>query len=479
MKSRALHGASFIALALVSLSAASPAGADVLAKKEVDRLVQPLIEGEWCAGLVVGLIDPDGRQVYGYGRGAGDGSQPPNGDTIYEIGSVTKALTGLLLAEMAGRGEVTLDDPVQKYLPAGVKAPQLGEEPITLAHLASHASGLPRMPDNFAPGDPANPYADYTAEQMYAFLAGCKPARQPGEGVEYSNLGMGLLGHVLARHAGKSYAELLSERVLIPLGMTDTRITLDDALRARLAPGHDADGNVVTNWDLPTFAGAGALRSTTNDMLTFVAANLGLTETPLQEAIATSHLKRATADGNNDVALGWHVNRKSKLIWHNGQTGGYHSFCGFSTDRKFGIVICANTATGLIDPLANAILKRMAGQAVEPLALRKPVKVPDDVLERVVGRYPLAPTFALTITREAGQLYCQATGQPRFRIYPESETKFFLKVVDAQLTFELDGDGKASSVTLHQNGRDLPGRRADGGDADSGADAGDDPAATR
>ena len=461
------------AVAVLVLANPAPAGAEPLAKDEVDRLVRPLVEGGWCAGLVVGLIDADGRKVYGYGTGAGDGSAAPDGKTVYEIGSVTKAFTGLLLAEMAGRGEVKLDDPVQQYLPAGVTVPQIGKRPITLAHLASHSSGLPRMPDNLAPADRANPYADYTPEQMYAFLKRCKPARGPGEGVEYSNLGAGLLGHALSLRAGKSYEELLTERVLKPLGMADTRIALDDARRARLAPGHDADGNPAGPWDLPTLAGAGALRSTADDMLAFVAANLGVAPVPreLAEAIAASHEKRAAAaTGESGVALGWHVARKSRLVWHNGQTGGYHAFCGFSPDRKLGVVICANTATGLVDELADALLKRIAGQPAEPLALRQPVKVAAESLERLVGKYALAPTFALAITREDDQLFCQATNQPRFRIYPESEAKFFLKEVDAQLTFTLGGEGKASSVVLHQNGRDMPGRRVDDGAA--GEDAG-------
>ena len=455
------------ALALLAFTLAPHAAGAALPKDEVDKLVQPAVDGEWCRGVVVGLIDEKGRRVYGYGRavGEGAGSGPPDGQTFYEIGSVTKAFTGVLLAEMAERGEVKLDDPLQKYLPDGVKAPQVDGEPITLAHLASHTSGLPRMPDNFAPKDAANPYADYTPEQMYEFLGRCGPKRKPGERSEYSNLGMGLLGHVLARHAGKSYEELLAERVLAPLGMRDTQIQLDDAARARLAPGHDADGNPSPNWDLPTFAGAGALRSTTDDMLKFVAAHIGqpAAAPPLGAAIKASQAPRGgAAAGENDVALGWLVTRKPRLVWHNGQTGGYHAFCGFSPERKVGVVVLSDTATGVVDALGNALLKRLAGGRAEPVVLRKPVKLQEEVLERRVGRYLLAPTFALSVTREGDRLYCQATNQPRFRIYPESGTAFFYKVVDAQLTFKLDEDGRATAVTLHQNGRDLPGLRADG-----------------
>jgi CubicO group peptidase (beta-lactamase class C family) len=474
----------FTAVALLALAfaAASPQAlpADALSKDEVDAIVQPAIDGAWCAGLVVGLIDENGRRVYGYGRGAGVGGgaaadAPPDGDTVYEIGSVTKAFTGLLLAEMAGRGEVGLDDPLQKYLPDGVKAPQVGDDPITLAHLASHTSGLPRMPGNFAPKDANNPYADYTPEQMYAFLATCEPARKPGEKSEYSNLGMGLLGHVLALRAGKDYEALLTERVLGPLGMTDTRIALDDASRACLAGGHDADGDPAPNWDLPTFAGAGALRSTTNDMLKFIAANLGLAPAPvpLAEAIAASHAPRGPAGGESGVGLGWQVRRKPVVLWHNGQTGGYHSFCGFVPDRRVGVVVLSNTATGVVDALGNALLKRMAGVRAEPVVLRKATPVPADVLEQRVGKYVLTPFFAITVTRDGDQLHCQATNQPRFKIYPESETEFFYKVVDAQVTFKLDRNGRAFMLVLNQNGMKLPGLRVDAPAA--GPPAGDAP----
>ncbi len=177
---------------------------DVLPKSEVDRLVAPLIDGQWCQGMTVGIVrlDDSGKpqtQFHGYGRKSAADASAPNESSVFEIGSVTKAFTGILLAEMSGRGELALDDPLQKHLPGEVKLRQAGDEPVRLVHLATQHSGLARMPLNFQPADAGNPFADYTAERLYDYLNNTKPSDKPGEKYEYSNLGVGLLGHVLAR----------------------------------------------------------------------------------------------------------------------------------------------------------------------------------------------------------------------------------------------------------------------------------------
>ena len=201
-----------------------------------------------------------------------------NGDTIFEIGSATKVFTSLLLADMVQRGEVALNDPVAKFLPAGVSVPERNGRQITLVDLATHTSGLPRLPANLNPKDPNNPYADYTPEQLYQFLSSYQLPRDIGAQYEYSNLGGGLLGFALARRAGMSYEALVKSRICDPLGMKDTGITLTPEMKARFAVGHDQGLARVENWDLPTLAGAGALRSTANDLLAFVSANIGLTK---------------------------------------------------------------------------------------------------------------------------------------------------------------------------------------------------------
>jgi len=412
-------------------------------------------------GIVVGIIDPSGRRVVAYGSTA-KGGKPVDADTVFEIGSVTKVFTSLLLADMVQRGEVALTDPVSKYLPPNVKVPERGGKKITLIDLATHTSGLPRLPSNLHPKDPANPYADFSVAQLYEFLSSYELTRDPGSKYEYSNLGGGLLGHVLARRAGTDYETPVRTRILEPLAMKNTAITLSNAMKARLATGHDADLQPVANWDIPTLAGAGALRSTVNDLLSFVGANLGIGKPSLTPAMAAMlATRRPTGIPGLDIALGWHISTRNghEIVWHNGGTGGYRSWIGFDAKNRTGVVVLSNTSTTAGVDDIGAHLLDSAVPLLQPAKQRKEVKVDAAVLEKYTGRYQLAPTFIITITREGDHLYAQATAQPRFEIFAEDDRNFFYKVVDAQLTFVLDATGRATSLVLHQNGANAPGNR--------------------
>src|SRR5215469_16997978 len=218
-------------------------------------------------GIVVGVIDAKGRRVVSYGSLAKDDKRPLDGDAIFEIGSMTKVFTSLVLMDMARKGEVSVTDPVSKYLPATVKVPERNGKKITLQDLATQSSGLPRMPNNFSPKDPLNPYADYTPERLYAFLSGYELTRDIGSQFEYSNLGVGLLGHALSLRAGVGYEAMVKAHVLAPLEMNSTGVVLTPGMKARLAAGHGPGLEPVPNWDIAALAGAGALRSSANDML--------------------------------------------------------------------------------------------------------------------------------------------------------------------------------------------------------------------
>ena len=252
-----------IRIATLALTLASNAQQSLPSDSAVRTLLAPRVaafpdSGKHGTGIVVGLLDASGaRRIIAVGVDSAG---------VCEIGSITKVFTTSVLEDMVERGEVRLDDPVAKFLPRSVKVPARGERQITLLDLATQSSGLPRMPANFTPRDSLNPYADYSVAQMYAFLSGYQLTRDIGAEYEYSNLGMGLLGHALALKARTSYEELVRRRILTPLAMRATAITLTPAMRAKLAPGHDAEGRVVPNWDLPTLAGAGALRSTASAM---------------------------------------------------------------------------------------------------------------------------------------------------------------------------------------------------------------------
>lgn len=296
-----------IASALLSASPSGAQTATVPSDAEIRKILVDRIDAQkQSVGIVVGVIEPSGRRVVSYGSLAKNDTRPLNGDTLFEIGSITKVFTSLLLADAVERGEVSLTDPVGKFLPAKVKVPERGGRAITLQDLATHTSGLPRLPTNMASKDAANPYADYSFEDLYTFLSTYQLTRDIGSQYEYSNLGGGLLGHVLTLQAhATDYEALVRARVTAPLGMPSTAITLSPDMKSRLAAGHSAQLQPVANWDLPTLAGAGALRSSTNDLLTFLGANLGFVKTPLTPAMATMlTVRRPTGGPNLSVALG-------------------------------------------------------------------------------------------------------------------------------------------------------------------------------
>ncbi|HET9386479.1 MAG TPA: serine hydrolase domain-containing protein [Gemmatimonadales bacterium] len=347
--------------------------ANVFAQTPSDAAIRKILADRVYAqnlgiGIVVGVIDAHGRRVFAFGGLSRTDKSRPDGETVFEIGSITKEFTSLLLTDMARRGEVALTDPVSKYLPADVKMPERNNRKITLADLSTHSSGLPRMPSNFKPKDDANPYADYSVQQLYDFLSGYRLTRDIGTQYEYSNLGAGLLGHALSLRAAMSYEALLRARVLDPLGMSNTRITLTPEMKARLAMGHKEAPRTsdnpyglapVPNWDIPTLSGAGALRSSANDMLTFLAAYLGYVKTPLADAMADQLSIRRQSDGSDfEVGYGWRVQTKygSTIVWHGGATGGYRCYIGFDPEARVGVIVLSNVLMPLVDDIGPHLL---------------------------------------------------------------------------------------------------------------------------
>ncbi|MCH8852658.1 MAG: beta-lactamase family protein, partial [Planctomycetes bacterium] len=248
--------------AVLTVLTTVPALADERISKGLKTAIDDRVRRGRIIGIAVGVIDADGREYFAAGRVAADGSGKPDENTGFEIGSITKAFVGVLLAEMVGRGEVALDDPIDKFLPTGAKSPTRGGKSIRLLDLATHRSGLPRLPTNIKPADVRNPYADYSAEKLFAFLADHSLGRDIGAKYEYSNLGVGLLGTLLARRGDSTLEELIRSRITAKLGMTDTAMTLTPDMKRRLAKGHMGEAE-VPNWDFQALAGAGALCSTT------------------------------------------------------------------------------------------------------------------------------------------------------------------------------------------------------------------------
>ncbi|MDB5391610.1 MAG: serine hydrolase [Planctomycetaceae bacterium] len=441
---------------------ASAADVETL-RQRTDRLVQPYLDNDMIVGMTIGVLFDGKREVFGYGRMSRDDRRVPDGDTIYEIGSATKVITGILLADAVVQGQVKLDQPAGELLPANVKMPAKGDRAITLQDLSTHVSGLPRLPDNMKPGDPNNPYADYLDADLYAFLSNYQLVQVPGKQIEYSNLGQGLLGHLLSRQAKSTYEDLVRNRIAVPLKMSSTKITIDKESQSRLAPGHTGDGRPAANWDLPVLAGAGGVRSTVNDLLLFAAANLAPPKNKLGQAIEmawTVHQKPINKS-DSPLGLGWHV-VPDGTHWHNGQTGGYHSMILINRATKTGVILITNTATEEVDELATDILRMISGAKVVPRKIEKPVNVPAEALQKLVGRYELAPGAVFTVEVVDGKLMIGLTGQPALQVFARSETIWFSKLVDATITFNLDKNGKCESLVLFQNGIKQTAKRKQG-----------------
>lgn len=430
------------------------------------KLIEQRVANRWNVGIVVGLVEGDATKIVAAGKRGDDLAGAPDGRTVFEIGSLSKAFTCILLAEAIERKEVGLDQAVAELLPPTVREQFTGDKArITLRHLAQHTSGLARMPTNFRPKDSNNPYADYSAQQMFEYLGSCALNSAPGQKYEYSNLAMGLLGVLLAEKAGGDYEAMLRKRICEPLGLKDTRITFTPEMLTRLARGHTALGFETANWDIPTLAGAGAIRSTMEDLLLFAKANLDPATCPLAAALRRAQSERHRINPALEIGLGWHISGVSDLeiLWHNGETGGYHSYLGLDVKNRRAVVILTNSASSIDDIGMHLLEPRSplepARQRLRGGADRKAVTLGAKLLEGLTGEYSLSPTFSITITHEDGKLIAQATGQEKGEIFAETENRFFFKVVDAQITFERGDDGRATRLTLHQNGQNLPGNK--------------------
>ncbi|MFC5195863.1 serine hydrolase [Bizionia hallyeonensis] len=548
-----------------------------LISQAVKNHIQTRVESGVNVGVVVGVIDGETIEYYSFGTTDIKSGKPVDEHSVFEIGSISKVFTTTLLADEVLKGHMTLTDPASKYLPKSVNLPTRKGKEITLNDLATHTSALPRMPNNFNPKNALNPYVDYTPEMMYAFLNQLELTRDIGVEYEYSNLGMGLLGHILELHTGKSYETLIKERITTPCGMPNTALKLSDDMRNHLAFGY-SEGVQVSNWDFDVIAAAGGIRSTAVDMVSFLKANLEISKTPINPAMQLAHQEAfSNVDSTFNIGLGWHYENRGNVTWHNGRTGGYTAFTGFVQGTEKGVIVLTNATenmnalgfhllgspTPLVNPKPSIVMllkKEMAMNGIDSaIALYHQTKkespfaynfeeselnrlgyeylamdngdhalkilklnaeiypkssntfdslgeaylkqgdsaaaisnyikslelnpanqnaidvlnsldidlsevvpdmqVSDAVLNTYLGKYQLAPGFIITVTREGAQLLAQATGQPQFQLFPAATHKFYLKVLDAQVTFHVTNEGVVESLTLHQNGQNIPGNK--------------------
>lgn len=324
---------------------------------QIQTLLEEYVEEGKAVGIAVGLIDQGKVTYLTYGQKSIKEETSITKNTVFEIGSITKVFTTLVLADMVFKNEIQLDDPIEIYL-SGFKVPEKNGKKITIRHLATHTSGIACMPDNFHPQDMNNPYADYTIQNLYDYLSHCVLQSIPGEQFEYSNIGMGLLGHILILRTGQKYEELVQSAICNKLGMKRTSISLTPEMQSNFANGHHL-GTIVEHWDIPELAGTGALRSTIDDMTQFLAVNMGVSESSITPLARQCHQRQYTLPTPEAaVGLGWMLLRQNdtELIWHNGGTGGFRSYIGFNSKIQRGIVILSNSTFDWPDELGNRVL---------------------------------------------------------------------------------------------------------------------------
>ncbi|GAB5562568.1 MAG: serine hydrolase [Synoicihabitans sp.] len=398
-------------------------------------------------GIAVAWVDQDGVSFFSAGTTAAEDGRPITADTQFEIGSITKAFNGLLLAESVKAGKVNLKDPAEIFLLSADDPARSSSAKITLQSLATHRAGLPRLPFNIGPNPDGNPdpYADYTRADLMEAFRQHGPTAPVGMTFAYSNLGAAVLGEALAAAWGVSYEEVLQTNVLTPVGMNETSLSITGRAKpSKLAPGHSL-GAPVPNWQFQAFAPAGGLLSSPRDLSIFLQTALGLVDSPLHESIVESTQRLETADGvGGSIGQGWFLAEVDShdIAWHNGGTGGYRSFLGFSRASRKGIVVLTNRSTGVND-LGFNLLGASAPRPRIPRVGEAPT---------YVGRYPLSPAFAIDITTDRDRLFLQATGQPKLALNEKTKDRFTVVGVPAEVSFERNSSGAVDALVLHQNG---------------------------
>jgi serine-type D-Ala-D-Ala carboxypeptidase/endopeptidase len=412
-----------------------------------------------AVGMVAFVVDEKGARYAAHGSQNANQNIPISPDTLFEIGSITKTFTGLLLADMVVRGVVKLEDPVERYLPDNLPLRDSGGAQIRLIDLATHRSGLSRLPPDFSPRDTANPYADYDEKSLLTSLRDLDKSGRPLRDAkhEYSNFGFGILGYVLGRAEGTNYSTALQKRVLDPLGMSATFFVAPASAQSRFSDGHDEKLKVVPHWDFDALAGAGALRMSARDLARYAQAALGLEKSPLSAAFAlATQLHGQTANKANTIGLGWVRGKLNgrDFLNHDGSTYGFSSTLWLDTTRKIATGVITNTFASVNDIGLHALESSIP--PTDFSAKSQPsVVLTAAALTEVVGIYRLSPAMDITISARGNQLFAQATGQGEFELFAQSNTKFFAKVAPIMMEFAERKDGKAPNLLLIQSGQKM------------------------
>lgn len=438
--------------------AAEPDYTDLVAKQ-----VMPAIEAELFPGAVVGIFKDGEASYYPIGTLNFDQDQAPTKDTLYEIGSISKVITGTLFADAIRRGEVTKDTLVDDLLPEGYKVKTKEGEEIKLWHLTTHTSGWATAPVNLAPADGEKPFTGYTQEMMFEAINMMPPKRAPGTELEYSNFAVGLLGTLISNNAESTnlgdYEALVKERILAPLGIKDFTIALNEDQQQRLAPPTDS-GRITKAWGKTgPMDPCGMWVTDAPGLLKFAMANLddpkGQHEGEIYESLAMSREPLFDLGNGGKICSGWFRAADGTTYWHNGKTGGYSSYMAVNPGFDTAVVLLTNGAAFETGAIGEKIIQAVFGMNPEPITIEPIEKLDPALTDRLVGVYHSTVGFDMMITVTRGRLFTQLTGQQPLELIKGENDRFRIKVVDAEIGFEMPKEGEAISATLFQNGMEI------------------------
>ncbi len=416
----------------------------------MDQVIQSYVSNKQFMGSA--LVARDGTIVLskGYGFANLEWEVPNSPTTKFRLGSITKQFTAACILMLEERGKLKIDDPVKKYMP---DAPAAWDK-VTLFNLLTHTSGIPSFTG--FPDYGSTEAIPTTPEKLVARFRDKPLEFQPGEKWNYSNSGYVLLGYLIEKISQQNYSQFVQENIFNPLGMKDSGYDSNSAVILHRASGYTPGPKGVMNTgfiDMSIPFSAGALYSTTEDLLRWERGLMG------GKLLSPASLQKMTTPFKNDYAFGLAVRTVNghKLIEHGGGIEGFNTELAYYPDDRLTVVVLANLNGQAPEEIASKLAALVRGETVVLPSERKEVSVPPAILAKYVGSYELAPGFDIVMTLEDGHLMTQATGQPKFPVFAESETKFFLKVVDAQLEFFENEKGDVTHLVLHQGGRDTKG----------------------
>jgi len=417
----------------------------------MEQIVQSYVPSKFMGTV---LVAQDGKIVLdkGYGFANLEWDVPNTPTTKFRLGSLTKQFTATSILLLEERGKLKIEDPVKKYMP---DAPAAWDK-ITIFHLLTHTSGIPSF-TGFPDYDSREAQA-ITPEKLVEWFRDKPLEFEPGTKWNYSNSGYVLLGYLIEKISGQSYAEFVQQNIFTPLGMKDSGYDSNSAIiphrSAGYAPGKSGPVNAgFVHMSIPF--SAGALYSTTEDLLRWEQGLFG------GKVLTAASLAKMTTPFKQDYAFGLGVttNNGHKTIWHNGGIQGFNTSLAYFPDDKLVVAVLANLNGPFAEQIGANLAKVVHGEKVVLPTERKEIKVSPEILKQYVGTYELTPKFSLAITLEDGQLTSQGTNQGKVPMYAESETMFFLKLVDAQIEFVKNEKGEVTNLVLHQNGRDIRGMK--------------------